>query len=548
MAAYQNPFSQSYGSAVPGDPNGSGIPAGNINTGLGALVANSINSMPGGNGTGGGSSAEKAAEFKVKTDAADSLGKVFQQILAAKGSPGVAAWHNPDDPEPGTVAIPAVPATSDAEAVQKAQRDNSGAMVSNIAKLDPNLNSLGKVFLTQMGLTPNNLGIDPLSSAMMGDKESAESTPFGMNAKKASKDPFGIEAASAPAPTPAKGSPVLTSGATVPTNITPFAATVMNAGTGAQPNSAQPGTPDMTAGVKDTGMPGATINGTQTVLPTSTGRNDDFLAKLPPATQTIVKRLADGDMQITPYMLRNPESPGWSLLHAVAQYDPTFNQGDYTSRSKVRNSFTSGPDAAQRLALDTVMAHIGTLKDSYDKLGNTDYPAVNTVNNFLGNQLGDKQTQENTAAVSTKATAVAHELAKVFRQSGMSEGEIKDWQSKIDVNAPPSSSNSVINSAMDLVDGRLGALGEKYNTGMGTAAQGIQLLSPASQATYNRVKTSTAPGMTPIPAAGGSTSAPAQPAASPASDPNAAKIAAAKAAGYSDQEIQQYLAGKNGAR
>lgn len=226
---------------------------------------------------------------------------------------------------------------------------------------------------------------------------------------------------------------------------------------------------------------------------------DQYLQTLPPQIATQVKALAEGRMQFPAgFALK---SPYWQqMISAVSQYDPSFDAVNYASRAKTRASFTSGADANNVTALNTAMAHLGTLSDNYNKLGNTDYPWLNQAVNYAGNKLGNRTIQTNTGNVSADAEAVSHELAKVFRSTGMSEGEIDAWKQKITTDAGPAQSQAVINSALDLIDGRLSALGEKYSQGMGAAKQGIELLSPDAQKAYQKLR-------------GG---APQQPAAAPA--------------------------------
>lgn len=213
---------------------------------------------------------------------------------------------------------------------------------------------------------------------------------------------------------------------------------------------------------------------------------DDFLKTLQPNIASQVKALADGKMQFPGgFALK---SPYWQqMISAVSQYDPSFDAVNYNARSKTRGDFTSGKSAQNITALNTAMSHLSTLKDSYDALGNSDYPAYNSMANWVGNQFGDKNTQTNTANVSADATAVSHELAKVFRSTGMSEGEIKDWENKINTSSTPSQSNAIIQSALDLMNGRMQAIGQQYNQGMGTTKDPLELLSPEAQRAYQKL-------------------------------------------------------------
>lgn len=234
------------------------------------------------------------------------------------------------------------------------------------------------------------------------------------------------------------------------------------------------------------GIPGGTPNGNPAQAGAQIG-GDDFLKTLPPSAASQVKAIAEGKMPFpSGFALKTPY---WQqMLSAVSQYDPSFDAVNYNARAKTRSAFTSGPDANNITALNTAMNHAAALKDAYDSMGNTDYPFYNAFKNYLGNSFGNKDTQTNTAAVSARGHALSGELAKVFRSTGMAESDIKAWESKLSTSATPAQSSETLNSAMDLMDGRLSALAEKYNQGMGTSKQGIELLSPSAQKAYQKVR------------------------------------------------------------
>ena len=214
--------------------------------------------------------------------------------------------------------------------------------------------------------------------------------------------------------------------------------------------------------------------------------NEAVLKNLPPETSAQVKALAEGRMAFPAgFALKSPYWQG--MISNVSQYDPSFDAINYNSRAKTRSDFTSGKSADNITALNTAIAHLNSLNTAYKNLGNTRFPLVNTVENYLGAQFNPK-TQKNLGAVSSDATAVSHELAKVFRNSGMSEKDVQDWQNNITTNAAPATSKSVINSALDLMDGRLQALSARYNQGMGTTKAPLALLTPEAQKAYLQLK------------------------------------------------------------
>lgn len=242
-------------------------------------------------------------------------------------------------------------------------------------------------------------------------------------------------------------------------------------------------------------------------------RGDEYLKTLPPQIALQVKGLAEGKIPFPSSFALS--KPYWQqIMGAVSQYDPNFDAINYASRAATRKSFTSGADAGNIAALNTAIAHLGSLQKAYSNLNNTAIPAWNYVANTLGTNLGDAKTQANAATVSADSEAVAHELAKVFRSSGMSEGEIKAWKDQISTNASPAQSKALIQSAVDLLHGRLQALGEKYNQGMGTTQDPLRLLSPEAQATYDKLNNGNATSQA------------------------ALKL---KSAGYTDEQIAEYM-------
>lgn len=215
--------------------------------------------------------------------------------------------------------------------------------------------------------------------------------------------------------------------------------------------------------------------------------NEDYLSSLSPAAAAQVRGIAKGDLPMpSGRVLTTPYGQG--LMNAVMQYDPTASAINLPVRQKTRQSFTSGQDAGNIAALNTAIAHLGKLSTDFGTLNNGDYPWLNSASNYLAVNTGNQDAQTATSNVDTDATATAHELAKVFRSSGMSEAEVKDWQDKINTSKTPAQAKAVIGSAIDLMDGRLNAIGDKYNQGMGTTIDPIQLLNPAAQKVYQTLK------------------------------------------------------------
>jgi len=251
-----------------------------------------------------------------------------------------------------------------------------------------------------------------------------------------------------------------------------------------------------------------------------------LLDSLPPAIASQVKGISEGTQQLPQGM--GGAANRQALLQLVNQYDPSFDAVNYNARAATRKDFTSGKSAQNITAMNTALGHLASLSDAYDKLGNTNYPIVNTIANAVENQFSPSN-QAATTDVTAKAHAVSEELAKVFRSTGMAESDVKAWENQINTSSTPAQSKKIIEGAVDLLNSRLDALGQQYNQGMGTTKQGIELLSPHAQAAYAKL-TGNPPAETSVSGNMAADNA--------AQDP----VARAKAAGYSDAEIQSYLA------
>lgn len=213
---------------------------------------------------------------------------------------------------------------------------------------------------------------------------------------------------------------------------------------------------------------------------------EDFIKTLPHQTAGIVRALSEGRMALPAgFALK---SPYWQqMIAATQQYDPSFDLANAPTRVATRKDFTSGKSAQNITALNTAMQHAAKLNDAFDALDNGDFQTYNTITNWLGEVTGNKKIQGDIASVKGATNALAGELAKVFRSTGMSTKEIDDWKESLPTNATPAQVKGFIATAMELMNGRLQALGQQYNQGMNSTKEPIELLSPEAQKSYNKL-------------------------------------------------------------
>lgn len=225
---------------------------------------------------------------------------------------------------------------------------------------------------------------------------------------------------------------------------------------------------------------GALGNVAQGQAPSVTG--EGFLKTLDPKIATQVKALSEGRMAFpTGYAMTKPY---WqNMVAAVSQFDPSFDAIDYGARAKTRNSFSAGPDSQNVASINTAIWHLGRLQESATALDNTTFPLVNRVLNWGVSATGDPRV----ARFQTDANAVSNELTRVFRGTGGSETDVQSWKNELNAAGSPEQQQAVINEGVQLLNSRLEAVAHKYNQGMGTAKQPMEILSPEAQKVYTRL-------------------------------------------------------------
>lgn len=202
----------------------------------------------------------------------------------------------------------------------------------------------------------------------------------------------------------------------------------------------------------------------------------EYLKSLDPGTGSLVKALAEGRKSFpSGAALR---SPYWQeMLTHVSNYDPGFDEVNYTSRSATRRDFTSGKAANNIRALNTAIGHLGHLSEQIDGTASHSLTPINAIENTALRLTGDPGPTNFDATVS----ALAGELTAVYRGSGGAEADINRYIQQLSPNASKDQKVGTIRNIVGLLKSRLDALNDQYRQGMGTTAQQLQLLDPQAQ-------------------------------------------------------------------
>lgn len=237
-----------------------------------------------------------------------------------------------------------------------------------------------------------------------------------------------------------------------------------------------PGTQTVTAvrtqgGSSVAGAPGTDLTG------------DAFLSTLEPGRAAQIKAIVEGRMNPpSGYALKAPQMQ--ALIRDAAQYEPGFDFTKWQQRAATAKDFASGKAAANVTSLNTTVGHLEGLMKAADALNNVRIPAVNSVTNWIADNTGD----ERISNFNLNRNAVSDELAKVFRQTGMSDREIRQWKENFSINFSPEQFKGAIKTAIELLESRLNSLSEQRNRGMSTQLQPEEILSPKAQKALQSVR------------------------------------------------------------
>lgn len=201
----------------------------------------------------------------------------------------------------------------------------------------------------------------------------------------------------------------------------------------------------------------------------------------------------------TGMLLKTPY--GQALAQHVTQADPSFESGNATARVKTRNEFMTGgvgSPAGQITAGNTALQHAGEMSDALERmkegggilrgLGNAGLPMVS----YAANQMKNKSVQGTPegAALNDFMTAKNHfseEVTKFYAGSAGSEAERTRALANLDAAKSLPELRSAIKTEVNLMQGKVNALQDRWKNGMGPLVPEFPLIQPKSQEAIDRV-------------------------------------------------------------
>lgn len=216
----------------------------------------------------------------------------------------------------------------------------------------------------------------------------------------------------------------------------------------------------------------------------------EYLKTLPQDRQNLITGMLEG--RIAPLQLGRYGNAGvQSLLLDAAKVEPGFDTNLWTQRNKTTADFApSGKSGQNVTSLNTVVGHLGDLMEKSDALKNVSgIPLANEKINDLKNWYNKNSGDPAVTNFNIARNAVSDEMAKVFRSSGMSDSEIRQWKDNLSSSFSPEQMRGAIKTGIGLMDSRLAALADARSRGMSKTFEPRDLMNDKSKATLQKLET-----------------------------------------------------------
>jgi Phage tail lysozyme len=218
---------------------------------------------------------------------------------------------------------------------------------------------------------------------------------------------------------------------------------------------------------------------------------DDFLKAADPQVGAVAKNLAE--YKVAPPTGKQAESPQAKMMLAAAQaIDPNYDPSQYKPRLALKQSFTNGKDAEEIKSYNMVMDHIASADERIDSMGNTRSSLINAPYNAIRGQISP-EFQRNQAKMDTDLDLAIKEANKATAGKAITATEEKAWHEKLSSNTAPEATHATLQDFLEKIHGRMEAVAEKWNSGMGLKEGHQQyksaesLLSPKALSQYRKV-------------------------------------------------------------
>ncbi len=222
--------------------------------------------------------------------------------------------------------------------------------------------------------------------------------------------------------------------------------------------------------------------------PNPTLSGEDYLKTIPQGRRELISGMLEG--RIGPAQLgRYGTKQVQSLLEDAARVEPNFDLTIWKGREAGVKDFYGGGKSQEtvRKANQSALHFAELFADKADKLPGTQVPAFNAVANAVNSGLLGKDAAGN---FEVNAHALADELAGLFKGAGISDSEIRAWESRISPNMSAAQQRGMAKTLLGLYRDSASALEKKRQDALGPTLAGKRapVLGPEAEAALTRVE------------------------------------------------------------
>lgn len=187
-----------------------------------------------------------------------------------------------------------------------------------------------------------------------------------------------------------------------------------------------------------------------------------------------VSQLVSGDALVTDLVKARGQQGSREierLTKLAKEIDPSFSVNQNKIRYEYKKQWDTDAvkgNVGTKNAINTALGHLADLKEASTKLPQADLQKLNSVQNILYKETGDPAVTDFRLAL----TAVATEVAKVYKGGVPNEGEIEDWKKSLAANFSKDQFEGVFNVTSKLLSSKITALRYGYKSTMGKEYDG----------------------------------------------------------------------------
>lgn len=215
-------------------------------------------------------------------------------------------------------------------------------------------------------------------------------------------------------------------------------------------------------------------------------RNEAYLASLNPKWQDLIKGVADYDIDAKTRMGGFNKSKQAEILNAVKRYDPNFDMKEYPVRADFMKQLSRtqrGTVGGQRLALNTLISHIGQFQDEVDALKAGGLPPANAVINMARRLTGNNNiTDYNLARLNVES-----EMETLLTGVGVTQEGLKQRLGSLGNNPSDKQLQNYVQRLLDTLTARGNAIEDHYRSVL-KKEPGDDIYFPESRAVIERLR------------------------------------------------------------